>query len=174
VQLVDGPNAVDDVTVRDEDKVIWLSQTTLSVDETMETVKRLRERFPKLQDPPSDDICYATQNRQVAVKAMAPECQLVIVVGSRNSSNSVRLVEVALNAGSDAAHLVDYADDIEPAWLDGVTSVGVTSGASVPEVLVRGVLERLAEYGFETVQPVTTANETLVFALPREIRPARR
>jgi 4-hydroxy-3-methylbut-2-en-1-yl diphosphate reductase len=173
VQLVDGPDAVDDVTVRDEDKVIWLSQTTLSVDETMETVKRLRERFPKLQDPPSDDICYATQNRQVAVKAMAPECQLVIVVGSRNSSNSVRLVEVALGAGSDAAHLVDYADDIDPAWLQGVTTVGVTSGASVPEVLVRGVLERLAEYGYDIVQPVTTANETLVFALPREIRPAR-
>jgi 4-hydroxy-3-methylbut-2-enyl diphosphate reductase len=173
VQLVDGPDAVDNVTVRDENKVIWLSQTTLSVDETMETVRRLREKFPTLQDPPSDDICYATQNRQVAVKAMAPECQLVIVVGSRNSSNSVRLVEVALNAGSDAAYLVDYADDIDPAWLDGVTSVGVTSGASVPEVLVRGVLERLAEYGFETVQPVTTANETLVFALPREIRPAR-
>ena len=106
----------------------------------METVRRLRERFPTLQDPPSDDICYATQNRQVAVKAMAPECQLVIVVGSRNSSNSVRLVEVALNAGSDASYLVDYADDIEPAWLDGVTTVGVTSGASVPEMLVRGVL----------------------------------
>ena len=173
VQLVNGPDAVDDVTVRDENKVIWLSQTTLSVDETMETVQRLRERFPKLQDPPSDDICYATQNRQVAVKAMAPECQLVIVVGSRNSSNSVRLVEVALNAGSDAAYLVDYADDIEPAWLDGITTVGVTSGASVPEVLVRGVLERLAEYGYDMVQPVTTANETLVFALPREIRPAR-
>jgi 4-hydroxy-3-methylbut-2-enyl diphosphate reductase len=115
VQLVDGPDAVNDVTVRDESKVIWLSQTTLSVDETMETVQRLRERFPKLQDPPSDDICYATQNRQVAVKAMAPECQLVVVVGSRNSSNSVRLVEVALGAGSTSAHLVDYADDIDPA-----------------------------------------------------------
>ncbi len=173
VQLVDGPAAVDNVTVRDEDRVIWLSQTTLSVDETMETVQRLRERFPKLQDPPSDDICYATQNRQVAVKAMAPECELVIVVGSGNSSNSVRLVEVALGAGSRAAHLVDYADDIDPVWFDGVTTIGVTSGASVPEVLVRGVLERLAEYGYDFVQPVTTANETLVFALPREIRPAR-
>jgi 4-hydroxy-3-methylbut-2-enyl diphosphate reductase len=170
VQLVDGPGAVDSVTVRDENKVIWLSQTTLSVDETMETVERLRARFPKLQDPPSDDICYATQNRQVAVKAMAPECELVIVVGSRNSSNSVRLVEVALGAGSSAAHLVDYADDVDPAWLEGVTTVGVTSGASVPEVLVRGVLERLAELGYDTLQPVTTANETLVFALPREIR----
>jgi 4-hydroxy-3-methylbut-2-enyl diphosphate reductase len=173
VQLVDGPSAVDGVTVRDENKVIWLSQTTLSVDETMETVQRLRARFPKLHDPPSDDICYATQNRQVAVKAMAPECELVIVVGSANSSNSVRLVEVALGAGSAASHLVDYADDIDPAWLEGVTTVGVTSGASVPEVLVRGVLERLAEYGYDVVQPVTTANETLVFALPREIRAAR-
>lgn len=173
VQLVDGPGAVEQVTVRDENKVIWLSQTTLSVDETMETVQRLRERFPKLQDPPSDDICYATQNRQVAVKAMAPECELVIVVGSANSSNSVRLVEVALGAGSRAAHLVDCADDIDPAWLDDVTTVGVTSGASVPEILVRGVLERLAEHGYDVVQPVTTANETLVFALPREIRPAR-
>jgi len=173
VQLVDGPEGVDGVTVRDESKVVWLSQTTLSVDETMETVARLRERFPTLQDPPSDDICYATQNRQVAVKAMAPECDLVIVVGSRNSSNSVRLVEVALGAGADAAHLVDYADDVDPAWLDGVSTVGVTSGASVPEILVRGVLDKLAELGFGTVQTVTTANETLVFALPREIRPAR-
>ncbi|HUO40883.1 MAG TPA: 4-hydroxy-3-methylbut-2-enyl diphosphate reductase, partial [Mycobacterium sp.] len=123
--------------------------------------------------PPSDDICNATQNRQVAVKALAPECDLVIVVGSRNSSNSVRLVEVALGAGAGAAQLVDYADDVDPAWLDGVTTVGVTSGASVPEVLVKGVLARLAEHGFDLVQPVTTANETLVFALPREIRPAR-
>jgi 4-hydroxy-3-methylbut-2-enyl diphosphate reductase len=173
VQLVDGPEAVDTVTVRDESRVVWLSQTTLSVDETMETVARLRERFPTLQDPPSDDICYATQNRQGAVKAMAPQCDLVVVVGSRNSSNSVRLVEVALDAGAGAAHLVDYADDIDPGWLDGVSTVGVTSGASVPEVLVRGVLERLADLGFSAVQTVTTANETLVFALPREIRPAR-
>jgi 4-hydroxy-3-methylbut-2-en-1-yl diphosphate reductase len=172
VQLVEGPDAVDNVTVRDENKVIWLSQTTLSVDETMETVRRLRDRFPKLQDPPSDDICYATQNRQVAVKAMAPECELVIVVGSGNSSNSVRLVEVALGAGSRAAYLVDSADDIDPECLADVTTVGVTSGASVPEMLVNGVLERLAEYGYDVVQPVKTANETLVFALPREIRPA--
>ena len=174
VQLVDGPDAVDSVTVRDENKLIWLSQTTLSVDETMETVQRLRERFPTLQDPPSDDICYATQNRQGAVKAMAPECDLVIVVGSRNSSNSVRLVEVALGAGAKAAHLVDYAEDIDPSWLDGVQTVGVTSGASVPEILVRGVLDRLSEFGYDTVQTVTTANETTVFALPREIRIKRR
>ena len=173
VQLVDGPEGVEKVTVRDPDKVVWLSQTTLSVDETMEIVQRLRERFPTLQDPPSDDICYATQNRQGAVKAMAPECELVIVVGSRNSSNSVRLVEVALDAGAKAAHLVDYADEVDPSWLDGVTTVGVTSGASVPEILVRGVLERLAELGYSTMQTVTTANETVVFALPREIRPQR-
>ncbi|WP_405485671.1 4-hydroxy-3-methylbut-2-enyl diphosphate reductase [Nocardia sp. NBC_00511] len=173
VQLVDGPESVDAVTVRDENKVIWLSQTTLSVDETMETVNRLRERFPKLQDPPSDDICYATSNRQTAVKAMAPECDLVIVVGSRNSSNSVRLVEVALGAGARAAYLVDYAREIDPAWLEGVGTVGLTSGASVPEILVEGVLELLAEHGFGEVQPVTTANETLVFSLPRELRTAR-
>ena len=173
VQLVDRAEDVDRVVVRDPSKVIWLSQTTLSVDETMERVDQLRSRFPELRDPPSDDICYATQNRQVAVKAMAPECELVIVVGSGNSSNSVRLVEVALGAGSRASHLVDWADDIDPAWLDGVTTVGVTSGASVPEVLVRGVLDRLAGYGYDTVQPVTTANETLVFALPREIRKPR-
>lgn len=173
VQLVDGPDAVDRVHVRDESKVIWLSQTTLSVDETMQTVKRLRERFPHLQDPPSDDICYATQNRQVAVKAMAPECDLVIVVGSRNSSNSVRLVEVALGAGARASHLVDYADEIDEAWLTGVQTVGVTSGASVPELLVRGVIDRLAQYGYEDVQSVTTANETLVFALPHELRTSR-
>ncbi|KSU59603.1 4-hydroxy-3-methylbut-2-enyl diphosphate reductase [Gordonia hongkongensis] len=173
IQLVDGPDSVDAVEVRDESKLVWLSQTTLSVDETMETVRRLREKFPLLNDPPSDDICYATQNRQVAVKAMAPECDLVIVVGSQNSSNSVRLVEVALQAGAKAGHLVDYAREIDDSWLDGVTTVGVTSGASVPEVLVRGVLDYLAERGYGTVETVNTANETLTFALPRELRPAR-
>ncbi len=173
VQLVSGPEAVDSVTVRDEDKVIWVSQTTLSVDETMETVRKLRERFPKLQDPPSDDICYATQNRQVAVKEMAPRCDLVIVVGSRNSSNSVRLVEVALQAGAKSAHLVDYAREVDPSWLEGVTTVGVTSGASVPEVLVRGVLDLLDEHGFGDVESVRTAQESLVFSLPRELRPSR-
>ncbi len=170
VQLVDGPDSVAAVTVRDPSKVIWLSQTTLSVDETMDTVRELRARFPTLQDPPSDDICYATQNRQVAVKAMAPECELVIVVGSRNSSNSVRLVEVAIGAGADDGHLVDHAGEIDEAWLDGVRTVGVTSGASVPEILVRGVLDWLAERGYGDVTPVSTAQETLVFSLPREVR----
>ncbi|MFW0791105.1 4-hydroxy-3-methylbut-2-enyl diphosphate reductase [Gordonia sp. CPCC 205333] len=173
IQLVDGPDHVDDVIVRDGVRLVWLSQTTLSVDETMETVKRLRQKFPQLEDPPSDDICYATQNRQVAVKAMAPHCELVIVVGSQNSSNSQRLVEVALQNGADASYLVDYAREIDPTWLDGVLTVGVTSGASVPEVLVRGVVDLLAEHGFGDVGAVTTANETLTFALPRELRPAR-
>src|SRR5204863_9479257 len=148
ITLVDGPDDVVNVTVRDPDKVVWLSQTTLSVDETMETVRRLRERFPTLQDPPSDDICYATQNRQLAVKQMAPDCDLVLVVGSRNSSNSVRLVEVALEHGARDAHLVDFASEIDPAWLDGVATVGVTSGASVPEVLVGEVLDWLAGRGY--------------------------
>jgi 4-hydroxy-3-methylbut-2-enyl diphosphate reductase len=173
IQIVDSSADVEEVAVRDPEKVVWLSQTTLSVDETMDTVRELRERFPTLQNPPSDDICYATQNRQIAVKAMAPNCDLVIVVGSRNSSNSVRLVEVALSAGAGAAHLVDYAREIDEAWLDGVTTVGVTSGASVPEVLVRGVLEHLAERGWGSVEEITTAEESLVFSLPRELRPSR-
>jgi len=170
VQLVDGPDAVADVTVRDPEKVIWLSQTTLSVDETMQTVAALRERFPAISDPPSDDICYATQNRQVAVKQMAPECDLVLVVGSRNSSNSVRLVEVALQAGAKDSHLVDHCGEIDEAWLEGVTTVGVTSGASVPEILVGDVLHWLAERGWADVEEITTANEKLTFSLPRELK----
>ncbi|MBB5153461.1 4-hydroxy-3-methylbut-2-enyl diphosphate reductase [Saccharopolyspora phatthalungensis] len=170
VQLVDTPEDVDKVEVRDPSKVVWLSQTTLSVDETMERVDQLKERFPDLQAPPSDDICYATSNRQYAVKAMAPECELVIVVGSQNSSNSKRLVEVALQAGASDAHLVDYAAQIDEAWLDGVTTVGVTSGASVPDVLVLQVLDYLAERGWSHVDEVTTANEKVTFALPRELR----
>ncbi len=170
ITLVQSPEHVDQVQVRDPDKVVWLSQTTLSVDETMETVRRLRERFPKLQDPPSDDICYATQNRQLAVKQMAPDTDLMIVVGSRNSSNSVRLVEVALEHGARAGHLVDYADEVDEAWLEGVGTVGVTSGASVPEVLVRDVLEFLSERGYADVTAVTAAHESLLFALPTELR----
>ena len=171
IQLVETAADAASVTVRDPEKVVWLSQTTLSVDETMDTVRALRERLPGLQNPPSDDICYATQNRQTAVKAMAPQCDLVLVVGSVNSSNSVRLVEVALQAGAGAAHLIDYARQIDDAWLDGVATIGVTSGASVPEVLVRGVLEHLAERGWTEVEELTTAEETLTFALPRELRP---
>ncbi len=170
IHLVDGPDDVASVTVRDPDKVVWLSQTTLSVDEAMNTVRALRQRFPNLHAPPSDDICYATQNRQLAVKQLAAECELVLVVGSTNSSNSVRLVEVALDAGADAAHLIDYADQVDPAWLDGVTTVGLTSGASVPEELVTQLLDWLAERGYADVSIVTAAEESLIFSLPRELR----
>ena len=170
IQLVENPDDVDKVTVRDPSRVVWLSQTTLSVDETMATVDRLRERFPDLYDPPSDDICYATQNRQVAVKEIAPESDVVLVVGSSNSSNSVRLVEVALDAGAGAAYRIDNATEIDEQWLDGASTVGLTSGASVPDELVRGVIDWLGERGFPTVEEVHTAEETLTFSLPRELR----
>jgi len=170
VHLVDGPDDVANVAVRDPAKVAWLSQTTLSVDETLETVRRLRERFPALLDPPSDDICYATQNRQVAVKEIAAEADLMIVVGSSNSSNSVRLVEVAIECGAKAGYLVDKASELDEAWLEGVRTVGLTSGASVPEILVRGVLDWLAERGYTDVQEVVSAEESLLFALPPELR----
>jgi 4-hydroxy-3-methylbut-2-enyl diphosphate reductase len=170
ITLVDGPSDVAKVEVRDESKVVWLSQTTLSVDETMETVDALKEKFPQLISPPSDDICYATQNRQLAVKQMGAEAELVIVVGSRNSSNSKRLVEVAKLAGSREAYLVDFASEIEEAWLEGVTTVGVTSGASVPEVLVEEVLEWLSQRGYGDVELVKAAEESITFSLPKELR----
>jgi 4-hydroxy-3-methylbut-2-enyl diphosphate reductase len=170
IHLVDGPDGSDSVQVRDPARVAWLSQTTLSVDETNETVAALRERFPQLLDPPSDDICYATQNRQAAVKQIARESDVVIVVGSHNSSNSVRLVEVALEAGAAAAYLVDDAADLSKQWLDDVATVGVTSGASVPEDLVSGVLDWLAESGFGAVEEIETVREGTVFALPHELR----
>ncbi|MDD7581410.1 4-hydroxy-3-methylbut-2-enyl diphosphate reductase [Corynebacterium sp. 32222D000AT] len=172
--LVDGVEGVAELPefLHDE-KLVWLSQTTLSVDETITIVNKLRERFPHLENPPSDDICYATQNRQESVKAIAPKCDLMIVVGSRNSSNSVRLVEVALDAGAKESHLIDFAKEIDESWLDGVQTVGVTCGASVPELLVREVLEYLDERGYSDVEQVTTTTETIQFALPRELRPAR-
>jgi 4-hydroxy-3-methylbut-2-enyl diphosphate reductase len=170
ITLVDGPADVAGIEVRDPERVVWLSQTTLSVDETMETVAALRRRFPALLDPPSDDICYATQNRQAAVKLMAAGSDVVLVVGSGNSSNSVRLVEVALEAGAGAAHRIDNADEVDSTWLADATTVGVTSGASVPEDLVQGVLDVLAAEGFLEVEEVVAAKETLLFALPPELR----
>ena len=158
------------MVVRDPSRVVWISQTTLSVDETRETVDRLRERFPQLIDPPSDDICYATQNRQVSVKTIAPRVDVMIVVGSANSSNSVRLVEVALEAGAGSAHRIDKADELDPAWFRGASTVGLTSGASVPEILVRDVIDWLGEHGFPTVEEVRTETETITFALPRNLR----
>jgi 4-hydroxy-3-methylbut-2-enyl diphosphate reductase len=170
IQLVQTPQDVATLQVRDPSRVSWLSQTTLSVDETMTIVDAIRERFPELLDPPSDDICYATQNRQTAVKEISGDADLVIVVGSGNSSNSVRLVEVALEAGAKAAHRVDDASEIEESWLEGVRTVSVTSGASVPEDLVDGVLSFLAERGYPDARAVHTAEESLVFALPPELR----
>ncbi|MCW2495354.1 MAG: hydroxymethylbutenyl pyrophosphate reductase [Jatrophihabitans sp.] len=170
ITLVDGPESVSEVTVRDPEKVVWLSQTTLSVDETMQTVDALRAKFPLLQSPPSDDICYATQNRQAAVKVIAPQVQLFLVVGSGNSSNSVRMVEVALAAGATTAYLVENATFIDEAWLEGVETVGLSSGASVPEILVQEVSTWLAERGFDDLQEVSHTEERLTFALPQELR----
>jgi 4-hydroxy-3-methylbut-2-enyl diphosphate reductase len=170
VFLVDGIDSIANIKVRDENKVAWLSQTTLSVDETLQTVAALRKRFPNLMDPPSDDICYATQNRQVAIKQIAPKADLVLVVGSTNSSNSVRLVEVSLEYGAKAAYLVDFADEVKEEWLDGVTTIGVSSGASVPEILVEDLLKWLAERGFGDVETVTAMEEHLLFAMPPELR----
>jgi 4-hydroxy-3-methylbut-2-enyl diphosphate reductase len=170
VQLIDGDKDINKAKIKDPSKVIWLSQTTLSVDETMETVVKLREKFPTLQNPPSDDICYATQNRQVAIKKVGAESDLVIVVGSANSSNTVRLVEVAKDAGAKAAYRVDDFHEIKDEWFEGVETVGVSSGASVPEELVSDVLDHLAFKGFGDVRTVTTAEEDVQFSLPKELR----
>jgi 4-hydroxy-3-methylbut-2-enyl diphosphate reductase len=170
VRIVDGLDGARTIQPTPGKNLVWLSQTTLSVDETMEAVAILKERFPDIQAPPSDDICYATQNRQEAIKEIAPQADLVIVVGSRNSSNSVRLVEVALEYGAKASHLVDYAEEIQNEWFTGVETIGVTSGASVPEILVKDVLATLHEHGFKDVQEVTAAEESLLFALPPELR----
>jgi 4-hydroxy-3-methylbut-2-enyl diphosphate reductase len=170
VQIVDGDDTIAATQIRDPEKVIWLSQTTLSVDETMQTVLKLREKYPTLQNPPSDDICYATQNRQVAIKKVGAQSDLVIVVGSANSSNTVRLVEVALEAGARAAYRVDFASEIDDSWFEGVETVGVTSGASVPEELVTEVLDYIANIGFGDVRTVQTAEEDVQFSLPAELR----
>ena len=170
VQLVDGIDNIKDIKLKDENKVAWLTQTTLSVDETLATVAALRKRFPNIIDPPSDDICYATQNRQVAIKDIAPRADLVIIVGSTNSSNSVRLVEVAKEYGTPNAYLIDFAAEAKDEWLDGVTTIGVSSGASVPEILVRDLLEWLAARGFGDVETVTATEESLLFSLPPELR----
>lgn len=170
VQVIDKDESIAAARVRDPKKLIWLSQTTLSVDETMQTVLKLREKYPTLQNPPSEDICYATQNRQVAIKKVGAQSDLVIVVGSANSSNTVRLVEVALEAGAKAAYRVDFASEIQDEWFDGVETVGVSSGASVPEILVDEVLEQLASRGFGDVRNVQTAEEDIQFSLPAELR----
>ncbi|MFM6940225.1 MAG: 4-hydroxy-3-methylbut-2-enyl diphosphate reductase, partial [Rhodoluna sp.] len=170
VQVIDKDESIANAKVRDPKKLIWLSQTTLSVDETMETVVKLRKKYPDLMNPPSDDICYATQNRQVAIKKVGAASDLVLVVGSANSSNTVRLVEVALEAGAKASHRIDFASEIKDEWFAGVETVGVSSGASVPEELVDEVLDYLANRGFGDVRTVQTAEEDVQFSLPAELR----
>ncbi len=170
VRIVDGLDGARNVQQTPGKKLVWLSQTTLSVDETLEAVAILRQRFPDIQDPPSDDICYATQNRQEAIKTIAPQSDLVLVVGSTNSSNSVRLVEVALEYGAKKAYLIDYASEAKDEWLIGVKTVGVTSGASVPEILVRTVLDWLSVHGYGNVEEIRATEETLLFSLPPELR----
>lgn len=168
--IVENPAAVENLVIDPTRPVAWLSQTTLSVDETLDTVHQLRMKFPQLIDPPSDDICYATQNRQAAVKEIAAQCELMIIVGSANSSNTVRLVDVALEAGSKTAYRVDGAAEISEEWFNDVQTVGVSSGASVPEILVKDVLDWLATRGFGEVTEVETSVEKLTFALPPELR----
>jgi 4-hydroxy-3-methylbut-2-enyl diphosphate reductase len=170
VRVVDGLDEARTIIPTPGKKLVWLTQTTLSVDETMQSVAILKERFPEIANPPSDDICYATQNRQEAIKAIAPQADLVIVVGSTNSSNSVRLVEVALEYGAKAAYLVDYAAEVKDEWFTNVETIGVTSGASVPEILVTDLLKHLDLHGYNNVEEITATEETLLFALPKELR----
>jgi 4-hydroxy-3-methylbut-2-enyl diphosphate reductase len=166
--VVDSVEAVDALRVDDPDKLAFLTQTTLSLYDTQEIVARLRQRFPKIQGPASDDICYATQNRQEAVEQVAQDIDLILVVGSPNSSNSNRLVEVAQRRGVKAK-LIDAARDIDPAWLNGVKSIGLTAGASAPEVLVEQVSERLAEFGFTDQRDLDLIREDVRFTLPPEL-----
>ena len=170
ITVVDGLDGARNVQVDPTKKVAWLSQTTLSVDETLEAVGILKERFPQLMDPPSDDICYATQNRQTAIKQIAPQADLILVVGSTNSSNSVRLVEVAKEYGAKAGYLIDYASEVKDEWFVGVETIGVSSGASVPEILVTDLLDELARRGYSDVETVTATEESLLFAIPPELR----
>ena len=170
VHVIDTADEIANITLREGKKLIWLSQTTLSIDETIKTVRALKEKFPEIVDPPSDDICYATQNRQTAIKEIAPNSDLVLVVGSVNSSNSVRLVEVSLEYGAKAAYLIDYAAEVKEEWFEGVETIGVSSGASVPEILVKDLLKLLAERGYSDVETVTASEEHLLFAIPPELR----
>ena len=172
VRVVDGLDGAREVQPTPGKKLVWLTQTTLSVDETLQSVAILKDRFPEIANPPSDDICYATQNRQEAIREIAAQSDLVIVVGSTNSSNSVRLVEVALEYGAKKAYLVDYASEVKDEWFDGVETIGVTSGASVPETLVDDLLTHLSVRGYHDVQEVRAKEETLTFALPAELRKA--
>jgi 4-hydroxy-3-methylbut-2-enyl diphosphate reductase len=167
--VIENVDQMDDMGLDPDEPVSYLTQTTLSVDDTLDVVEALRDRFTDIKGPRSDDICYATQNRQVAVKAIAPEADVVLIVGAVNSSNSNRLVEVAEGAGA-RAYLVPDETHLDPSWLDGVETVGVSSGASAPEVLVDRLLDRLAQLGFETVETREVTTEDVTFSLPPWLR----
>jgi 4-hydroxy-3-methylbut-2-enyl diphosphate reductase len=169
IQLIGSVEAIDSLDIADPDRVAYITQTTLSVDETQEIVAELRRRFPRIVGPAKDDICYATQNRQNAVKELACEVDLVLVIGSRNSSNSNRLVDVTRQLGVPA-HLIDDETDIDPAWLDGVEAVGITSGASAPESLVERVVAHFCALGVERVESHAVVDEDVHFSLPVELR----
>jgi 4-hydroxy-3-methylbut-2-enyl diphosphate reductase len=169
ILLVETPEDARNLEVEDGEEVAYITQTTLSLDDTADVVDTLRERFPNLVGPPSADICYATQNRQDAVKRICEEATLVLVVGSRASSNANRLVEVARDRGADA-YLIDDETDLDPAWLDGHETVGLTAGASSPELIVDRVFDRLAELGFTERAEVEITREDVVFRLPADLR----
>jgi len=170
IYLVESAGQVEELEVRNPDELSYVTQTTLSVDDTAVVIDALRRRFPHIEGPRKDDICYATQNRQDAVKQLASECDLVLVVGSPNSSNSNRLAELARRMGA-ASHLIDTAADIRPEWLEGKTAIGVTAGASAPEILVRQVVERLQQLGAAAPEEMNGRLETITFSMPRELRP---
>ena len=169
IVLVETTDDVDALELDDPEHVAFITQTTLSVDETAAIIARLREKFPAIVSPKSDDICYATTNRQIAVKQLARECDLVLVIGSTNSSNSNRLVEVAREHGA-ASHLIDNAGQVQSEWLDGVETVGITSGASAPEELVSDLVDYFRERGADDVSELRTVDEDVRFMLPKEIR----
>jgi 4-hydroxy-3-methylbut-2-enyl diphosphate reductase len=171
IVLVQSEEDVDKLEVEDPGRVAYITQTTLAVDETLSIIARLRERFPRIVGPKTDDICYATQNRQDAVKQLAPRCDLVLVIGSRNSSNSNRLVEVAQEHGA-ASHLIDNESEVRDEWLEGVETVGITSGASAPEELVQRLVAFFRERGAEEVLELEVSKEDVRFMMPREIRAA--
>jgi len=168
ISLIENAADVATLAVRDPSRLAYVTQTTLSVDDAQRTVAALRARFPQIRGPKRDDICYATQNRQDAVKLMAPQCDVVIVVGSPNSSNSNRLREVAEHIGAEA-YMVDSAADLNPEWIAGRRRVGVTAGASAPEALVQQLVSRLKELGAASVRPLDGITERVVFPLPREL-----
>jgi 4-hydroxy-3-methylbut-2-enyl diphosphate reductase len=168
IRVLSSVEDVDSLEVDDPERVVYLTQTTLGIDDTAEIVTRLKQRFPAIQGPPAQDICYATENRQAAVKLVARQADAILVVGAENSSNSNRLVEVARRAGTDA-YLISCAADIQPQWLEGRRHLGITAGASTPDFLVEQVVSRLKSWGFTSIREVEWTQEDVRFALPAEL-----